>query len=559
MKTQIHRSMKWLILFFLIPHIFYNISYSQVTADAKIVEFNADHGAQIGDFNTYVGTDYRPSVELKENGHETFGRLQHPLCGEWHFTKAAYHGLQGYLFGCAGDPHNEETRRSEQMIIKEWAAGNTNDASDGIRYFSLAFKLLLPHRPDEGKGFIAQLHQGGSGPPPFYIAWVYDTTEHAYFIEMSTYSDLIRSDETYDYNFTNMTSDEIDRNKYLKVENEKWMHMLVSIDPGPTAPLRSGRSSIAPGDNGQIKAWIMDLQSGSWLEAGQYDGRIGFWYEGKEHETGATYRNDKECRYQWKVGIYRNEVDPITYYFDNIKYADRWYRITNNYLIGYHRNVLSYSFDNESSLVVNDRSFEKNAHRSVDYDNDGKLKGTTFYVNSDIKGKALRLLGSGYVHIENDLQDFDFGNYQSVSLWFRTTNSSEINRGLFTVDNFGGKWKSLIYMSDELIAYGVRHPDGTYSKANLTTQNGQYNDGNWHHIVGTFNRWAEDGQRIKLYLDGQLAFSLEGLDKPIARGEAFATVGRCFSDNYFIGDVDEVNVFNYELNAEQIFDLYNNP
>ncbi len=96
-------------------------NYSQVTADVKIVEFSADPGAPVGGFNTYAGADYRSSVELKENGHETFGRLQHPLCGEWHFTKAAYHGLQGYVFGSAGDPYNEETRRSEQMIMKECA------------------------------------------------------------------------------------------------------------------------------------------------------------------------------------------------------------------------------------------------------------------------------------------------------------------------------------------------------------------------------------------------------------------------------------------------------
>ena len=107
------------------------------------------------------------------------------------------------------------------------------------------------------------------------------------------------------------------------------------------------------------------------------------------------------------------------------------------------------------------------------------------------------------------MTDFDFGNYVTVSAWFRTTCQLPSttcqptnNKGLVMIDEYSTTWKVLLYASDRLIAFGVRHPGDdnqtNYSKANYAVDPaGTYADGQWHHVVGTFNRFATDNRRLR--------------------------------------------------------------
>jgi len=158
-----------------------------------------------------------------------------------------------------------------------------------------------------------------------------------------------------------------------------------------------------------------------------------------------------------------------------------------------------------------------------------------------------------------DVTDFDFGNYVTVSAWFNTTERPTSNKGLVAIDEASSTtWKALVYMSDSNLSFGVRHPGGTYSKVNYPiTPAGSLADGAWHHVVGTFNRFAQDGVRIKLYVDGQLVLAAASIDLPILRGESRLAVGK-YGSQYYKGHLDEINVFNYAMTASEVLELYNN-
>ena len=79
-------------------------------------------------------------------------------------------------------------------------------------------------------------------------------------------------------------------------------------------------------------------------------------------------------------------------------------------------------------------------------------------------------------------------------------------------------------------------------------------DGLWHHIAGT---WDVAGDEIKLYLDGGLQQTTTSL--PTFTGTpANSSIGNnAAGGGYFIGNIDEVSLFNVELTDAQITTLYN--
>ena len=120
------------------------------------------------------------------------------------------------------------------------------------------------------------------------------------------------------------------------------------------------------------------------------------------------------------------------------------------------------------------------------------------------------------------------------------------------IDENSDDWKVLLYMSDNNLSFGVKHPDLTYSKLNYDFPAGTYADGQWHHVVGTFNRFTTDNRRIKLYLDGKRVLQRPGSDLPILRGDDRLVVGKFSSNGFFVGDIDEMLVRNYAMTDAEV-------
>jgi hypothetical protein len=175
--------------------------------------------------------------------------------------------------------------------------------------------------------------------------------------------------------------------------------------------------------------------------------------------------------------------------------------------------------------------------------------------------------GSNHVSIP-DRQELRLQKF-SVSAWFRTTmtnNSSVaiiVNKGGFgngdgndRPDMNYGIW---ITGSNQGVRGKVQAGFENSAGSNyFVTSSNTYNDGNWHYAVVTF-----DGSVLRLYVDGQQVASLNTNNAiPDYNWDTPLTIGKTalpnVNSNYFIGDIDEVRVYNRALSAQEVSDAYNN-
>jgi|GEM_PF-1526118 len=145
----------------------------------------------------------------------------------------------------------------------------------------------------------------------------------------------------------------------------------------------------------------------------------------------------------------------------------------------------------------------------------------------------------------------------SVSAWFRTsstftTEAMIVNKGGFGDESSGKNMNYGIWLlSDGKVQAGFEESNGMNR---FVTSPNRYNDGNWHYAVVTY-----DGSVLRLYVDGQQVASLNINVNPDTNGNQPLTIGKNSLQNnrYFIGDIDEVRVYNRALSAQEVSDAYN--
>lgn len=140
----------------------------------------------------------------------------------------------------------------------------------------------------------------------------------------------------------------------------------------------------------------------------------------------------------------------------------------------------------------------------------------------------------------------------SVAAWFKTSN--DFSSDAFIVNKAGasdnlnyGIWMT----NTETIRGGFETPSGS---AFYATSPLSYSDGNWHYVVVTF-----DGSAIGLYVDGLPVATKSASASPDSGGEEPIRMGADSQGltNYFIGNVDEVRIWNNALTPQQVIDAYN--
>lgn len=511
---------------------------AQVTPAASFAEIDGDYGSII--FDTKPKAANSPELdayEVTDVGVTTWGRRDYELCSQWsHERYAPYMGSQSYTMSCPGS--TESVRRTEQMLVNDWYPG-----TDSRRTISLAMRVRNLADGVAGSGFFMQLRQDNHSPA-FRLKWVSDENGNLIVDGFVLRDRLEGNTSVYEY----------ERIFEVPIEEDVWQRFMVSIDPGPATGSEECPQGL--GDNGTITVWKMNNATGEWEQPmPTYHGRIGFlWRAGTDDCLAGA-----DLSYQVKVGEYSVQKDN-TLDLDNVSYGKRWNDITKNRLVGYKKSVLRLRFE-ETGTSVYDDSWTWNGgvagDPTRDYDNDGTISGTAARTMDDpVNGKNLYLNGSSHVTVPIDPVDFDLGNYMTVSTWFKTQDLTDVNRGLVMIDEYSTNWKVLLYASNRGVSYGVKHPGGAYSRLDHIVPLNQYNDNKWHHVAATFNRFAADGKRIKLYIDGIKVMEREGLDLPIIRGEQRLVVGKFTTANFFKGFLDDVGLFNYAMTEEDVESLY---
>lgn len=152
----------------------------------------------------------------------------------------------------------------------------------------------------------------------------------------------------------------------------------------------------------------------------------------------------------------------------------------------------------------------------------------------------------------------NFTNGFSASAWFKTTSSTT---NLQTILANGGADSGTIGISlrvtaaGQILFEGSKGTSGTWNFS--TTSNKIVNDGIWHFITATWDG-TTNTNAVKLYIDGILDRQITALAS-VGNSSITLNIGRIPGGgvSYFDGKIDDVQIFNYALTANQVKSLYN--
>jgi len=197
-----------------------------------------------------------------------------------------------------------------------------------------------------------------------------------------------------------------------------------------------------------------------------------------------------------------------------------------------------------ASTLVAYYNLEGNAQDSSGFGNTGYTNGGVSFVAGKVGSQAAQFDGaSSYIEIPVAVAS-DF----SIAYWMKTTatgGSGQWWSGMGMVD--GDAPGTAADFGTSLLgshaAFGVGNPDTT------VTSGLSINDGNWHHIAAM--RLNATGL-MKLYVDGNLQYTTAGPTNVRSAPTGLRLGGIQSGGGLFSGTLDDVRLYNYQLNASQI-------
>lgn len=190
--------------------------------------------------------------------------------------------------------------------------------------------------------------------------------------------------------------------------------------------------------------------------------------------------------------------------------------------------------------------------------NTGTVTGTT--VITGIRGNARRFNGTTDFIGIGDITALEPANI-TVACWIRTSTATEqfiISKENIDVTADRGYSLRIYDVSNAKIRWVVWKNGTSGSVQGTDWQHvlsaATYADGNWHHIVGTWN-----GTTLNLYIDGiaEPPVNFSGTIKQTSVNLEFGRAQNSVSGKaWFNGDVDEVRIYNRALNAVEAYQLF---
>ena len=199
--------------------------------------------------------------------------------------------------------------------------------------------------------------------------------------------------------------------------------------------------------------------------------------------------------------------------------------------------VAWWSFDDAGTGALHDRL---DRHRGSVVDRVGEASGP--------RGRALDLYGRGYAQIADDPRiDLGAGDF-TLKAWIKTRQAR--NQVWVILDKRGKAGYHLFnsrgHLGLQLSAGGFSNYEGPFIA-----------DGRWHHVAVTVDRDRADG--IRWYVDGR---ETRAHQDPTPRQGSLDNVsplflgGRRHGGGNFVGELDEVAIFNRALTAAEIAKLH---
>ena len=166
--------------------------------------------------------------------------------------------------------------------------------------------------------------------------------------------------------------------------------------------------------------------------------------------------------------------------------------------------------------------------------------------------------GSNKIDVSN-AQNLKLSSF-TVATWFKTTANFPdegvmVNKGGLGSESSGANQNYGIWFTpSERLQGGFETTGGTNKY--ITSAN-TYNDGQWHHGVVTFDN---PNNIVRLFVDGVQIGTLSTSSNPDNTGSQplrIAGNAQSLTEDFFIGQLDEVGVWNRALTSTEIFNLMN--
>ncbi|MCG8386206.1 MAG: LamG domain-containing protein [Cytophagales bacterium] len=181
--------------------------------------------------------------------------------------------------------------------------------------------------------------------------------------------------------------------------------------------------------------------------------------------------------------------------------------------------------------------------------------GLTFEANSapGIIGNALTFDGVDDRVSKDDAATFGALDFPfTLSTWVKTTGTNDVFVFL------GDKDDTDTYFAIRNNGEGNVRLQARFNRGSQNINGGNLNDGAWHHVAGVFR----DANFHELFLDGASQGTLIPSDGFYSPGIDRFTAGRADDStpaNQFVGELDEVKLFDRALNTNEIQTLFRAP
>ena len=264
---------------------------------------------------------------------------------------------------------------------------------------------------------------------------------------------------------------------------------------------------------------------------------------------------------------YKSLYDYITV---QISVYDSGYADLQN-LVGIVRNALEYKSGTFNSVMIDKIFFQGG---SSAYDDSAGMNGLyqydmDFQFNMKYADPPVTFSNTYSISLDGTddyLVDADYNRQQiksvfSFSAWFKKTNTTGTGTVLGAW-NTANTMRCLVYNTTGYLQFGVRLSDNSLKKVDVSTN---YADNAWHHVAGTF---LKNGN-VKCYVDGSLVgttatgadLELQYTDSNTDNSgtvESGIDIGRQSNNsNFFNGLIDEVAIWDVELDADAVTAIYN--
>lgn len=265
------------------------------------------------------------------------------------------------------------------------------------------------------------------------------------------------------------------------------------------------------------------------------------------------------------IGDYAGGGFPFQGYIDHIRLYD-YARQPSQIIYNYNRGepIAHYKFDECEGNTVHDSSDNENHGTLTVTTSGGNTAGIgTCSVNNSAWGSgsegkfgsSLNFDGDGD-YVANASTVWPALNTISVSAWFKK--SSGNSGTIFSKDMAGFSPTAFDLAVDDRIRLttytgGCTYPDNRTDVSGVKTG---LNDNSWHHVVALYN-----GTDLLIFVDGKLdktqAATTTGEVCNAYNGWSIGARRISGLGSFFLGLIDEVQIFNYALSPAQVRKLYN--